>query len=311
MDCKILLGVLFFSCVAFLHITGQTDGCRPGIVRNVRLSTNSTLTWEPPLSESCDIDYYVVYVSLLNSDPSQTWTYFVNERSLDLSSLEACQRYSFQITQVTTENVTGSPGIVNSVTPPPSEANLEIKYLNLTTSVRNILLNWALDEEWSSCAQHYRVVLYNEDDDTATDLYTSLNSLTISNLIPCAAYTITVRAIFNLEEEGPPYVVRHDAPEFVTNTPTLLSYDVLSDTINLTFRLQTLQNNRCPIYSLDINASPWFNRSFPITDQNSRTPISIGLTDLTPDSLYYLRVTANNSAGVTLPFQVAFQTREN
>ncbi|KAJ8985136.1 hypothetical protein NQ317_012787, partial [Molorchus minor] len=318
---------------------------RPSTVRNLRLSANNTLSWDPPLNENCEIAHYLVYVLLLDSDPAQYWTYDVTERSLDTSHLEGmskifisdkasvhgqrggvCGTYQHRYsTTICSYNLLSwtywlarrrseryeLSDLFLAIQYVQEKANLEINYVNVTTSERNVVLEWALDQEWSSCAQRYRIVLYNEDDDAATDLYTSSNSLTVSSLIPCATYTITVRAIFNLEEEGPPYVVKQDAPEFVTDTPTLLDYKVTSTSIDLTFRLQTLENNRCPIYSLDVNASPWFNTSYQITDQNNRTPFSINLTDLTPNSLYYFRVSANNSAGVTLPFQVAFQTLEN
>ncbi|KAJ8985135.1 hypothetical protein NQ317_012786 [Molorchus minor] len=297
---------LMVSCIAAIHLV-TSDTCAPGTVTNLYLNGSGILTWDTDSSEECDISYYIVYVTLLNG--SIQWTYTTEEAYAEVGHLEPCTGYSFRVHQVSTDNVTGTGWAIYSVTPPPSDADLALQSVNLTQDDRRVRLQWALDSQYARCARRYRVVVYNEDNDTPIDYYTTLTSLYVNNIVPCAHYTFAIRGLFTLEEEGPITVVQHTAAQYPAAIPSLASISADVSTVSFTWNLDDLDTNRCEMTELIFDGS--ISVSYPINDQENRTPLSLTLSTLRADTLYYLRVRVNNTAGLSDPFQLAFQTDES
>ncbi|KAJ8985141.1 hypothetical protein NQ317_012792, partial [Molorchus minor] len=277
MKCKIFLGTFIFTCVAFLRTDGQSE-CRPGIPRTVYMHLNFRLQWEPPLPETCEIAYYIVRI-IEHSDPPNEWRYEETGIYVNVSHLDECTWFTFLVSAVSTDGVEGSPGEEDLITPPPSEVDMEIDYLSASSVGRDIYLQWGLLEDWTPCAYLYRVVTYNEEEHTIVGRYTNATSMTITDIIPCGQYRFEVSALFNSQLEGPRRQVRYVAPEAETAIPNLLNLNVTSTSMNLTLELDSVKVNRCPIYNIDVDASPWFNASYEITDQEKgRLSRSVGVT---------------------------------
>ncbi|KAJ8948735.1 hypothetical protein NQ318_017903 [Aromia moschata] len=301
---------LILSCIFFILINGQdNEYCEPGPVENLQLTESGTLTWDTPDSESCEIAQYTVSVSISGTDEQRTYT--VTEPLLDLGDLTPCVRYDFQVRQVSSDNVAGSAAAIHTITPPPPEANLTLQHITIVPVGRNIRLEWSVNDDWVQCAERYRLVIVNEVTNTAADVYTTTTAMTVIGLVPCVPYTFTVAALFTLEEGGPPTLVRHVAPAAETSSPTLESFTLGTRSLDLVIGLERFNINGCPIYEVLVDASPTFTASYPVSDQSTRMSFPISITDLQPANLYYLRISANNTFGVTSPLQVAFQTLES
>ncbi|KAJ8985134.1 hypothetical protein NQ317_012785 [Molorchus minor] len=301
---------IFFllSCIAAIHLV-TSDGCAPGTVTNLSLNGSGILTWDTDSGEECQISYYIVYVTLLNG--TIQWTYTTEEPHAEVTHLEPCEGYSFRVHQVSSDNVTGTGWAIYSVTPPPSDADLALQSVRLTQDDRRVRLEWALDGQYARCARRYRVVVYNEDSDIPEDHYTSLTSLYVNNIVPCAHYTFAIRALFTLEEEGPITSLQHTAAQYPAAIPSLASISTSDQTVSFTWHLDDLQTNRCDMTALIFDGAPYISASYPIYDQANRTPLSLTISSLRADTLYYLRVRVNNTAGLSDPFQIAFQTQES
>ncbi|KAJ8948732.1 hypothetical protein NQ318_017900 [Aromia moschata] len=292
-----------FICA--IHQSKQ-EPCEPGMITNLTLNDNYILTWQTPADEKCEIQSYLVYISTVNG--TVHYTYNVALPRLSIHTLPVCQGYTFRVHQVSTDSVTGLGWSLYMITPPPSDASLALDYLTLTEEDRDIRLQWSLEDQWVACARRYRVLIYNEDADEITDLYTISNTLLINNLVPCAHYTLGVTAIFTLIEEGPTTTVEHTVVDAVTAAPGVAGVRPEGTRVNFNWTLDAYNSNRCPIYSLVIDGSPYFNVSYDIQDQENRTPLPLTITGLSPNSLYILRVNTINSAGSSPPLQMAIQT---
>ncbi|KAJ8985128.1 hypothetical protein NQ317_012779 [Molorchus minor] len=295
--------LVLVSCAAV--IIAQT--CRPTNVQNLQLLNNAVLTWEPADNENCSIVFYVVYA---HSDGDIDHSYSVTDPSLNVSSLPLCQSIRFTVVAVSSDNINGPDTLLFDRMPLPSNANLSVAFVMVSEDQRGVHLQWTMDSYWSACADRFRVIIDDEDDDTVVDIYTRDYFSNITSLIPCTHYTFGVVALYNIVEEGPVTVVSLQTLERRMRAPVLESINLGTTSVDLTWRLQSVQENRCNVIELDVDASS-FNVTQPIEDTPDREPISLTINGLQPGSLYLLNVTAVNSAGPSIPTLLGIQTLDN
>ncbi|KAJ8948730.1 hypothetical protein NQ318_017898 [Aromia moschata] len=302
----------FFSLVVVTFIVGgigltTQEPCEPGYVTDLEVNDNFTVSWKTPDDENCQIDHYFVYMSFLNG--SIQHTYSVITEYIHFTHLRSCEAYSIRVHQVSSDNIIGLGLGILLVAPPPEEANLGLNFVNVTQVGANVRLDWSLDDEWRTCANRYRVVVVNEDSNDAMDIYTQATSLILNHLVPCGHYTLTVVALFTVFQEGPITAVRHTAIDRITTAPAVAGITVEQTSVTIEWVLEEYSSNRCPINSIVIDGSPSFNLTYPVEDQVNRTPLPLTISNLNTNSMYYLRVRADNSAGPSSPTLLAVQTR--
>ncbi|KAJ8948729.1 hypothetical protein NQ318_017897 [Aromia moschata] len=264
--------LVLFVAAFFIFGVAPTrqEVCEPGLVTNLQLNDNYTLTWETPEDEQCDISSYIVYMTFRNGTVHYTYTVLL--RYIHFNNLPSCESYTFSVHQISRDNVTGAEMSLYVVTPPPSEANLALEYVSITDQDGRPRLEWSLEEEWQSCASRYRVIIYNEDTDDTLDIYTQLTNITLNSILPCTRYTIGVVALFTLVEQGPISALSYTGAARVTNTPVVLGISVEQTRVNIEWQLEELSRNRCPISTLAVDGSPSFNLTYTIQNQENRTP---------------------------------------
>ncbi|KAJ8948733.1 hypothetical protein NQ318_017901 [Aromia moschata] len=299
-----LLGIL----AGTIHLSIQDEECVPGTVQNLTLTANSTLNWVTPNTEQCSIAAYLVEVAL--QDGTLQWSYTTQDTTVDVGHLEPCQTYFFRVFQVSTDNITGSGWTVYANTPPNSDVDLELAYVNHTQVGHTVRLEWGLAPQHAHCARRYRVVIYVDETNVAFDQYTTLTAMNINNLIPCTNYTFAVRALFTLIEDGPATLVEHRTYDDINSRPELISVTPDRNKVTLVWQLQEYSRNRCHISSLHLNGSPNFDINLEIPDQTNRNPFPVTIDNLAAAGLYYLRTSVVNSAGESAPFLMAVQTLE-
>lgn len=90
--------------------------------------------------------------------------------------------------------------------------------------------------------------------------------------------------------------------------PVLKTVNLGATFINTTWIVESRSVNRCPLRSFYVDGGNYFNFSVPITDTPERQPVPINLQSLRPNSLYILRTSVGNNAGVSRPAIVGVQT---
>lgn len=76
----------------------------------------------------------------------------------------------------------------------------------------------------------------------------------------------------------------------------------------MTWRLENPGRNRCPIRSLHVDAGSQFNIEVPLVDTPERPPVEVNLRGLQPNSMYFMKITVENSGGISQPGQIGVQT---
>ncbi|KAJ8985138.1 hypothetical protein NQ317_012789 [Molorchus minor] len=305
MSTKFYFLICILSRVAVTQITSET--CRPSLLWNVDLSDDYILSWQPSANEECEIIFYMV--QMRHNVNSTEYAFEVEDTSMDIGFLPACESMRFIIQPVSSDHVVGNGMTFHKILPLPIDANLTITSFNVTELDQEMLLEWDIDEKWIDCAKHYRLVIYNEDNDAPIDRYVQTNSASISSLAACGSYMFTVTPMYNVETPGPLHSVEYVAPPARMSSPTLQAINLGTTSVDLTWALDDLSQNRCPVSSILISSSN-FNNTYPITNQNDRT-ITVTVTGLQPNSINVLNVTVENSAGLSDPVVIAVQTAEN
>ncbi|KAJ8985129.1 hypothetical protein NQ317_012780 [Molorchus minor] len=301
--------VLLVACVAVAQIYGD-DPCSPLTVQNVSIDENSTLSWEPAADDSCTTDHYLVHIHNLEI---VEYTYIVRTTTLALDFLPVCQPYRFIITPISPDNVQGVERIHFARMPLPLDANLTVGLAMVSEQNQGVTLSWVMASQWEDCAQRFRVIIDDEDDNNLVDVYTSEMSIDIYNLIPCTHYAFGVVALYNVVLEGPVTVVRRTLNGYVQSAPRLASISATTTSVDLTVQLNTVIQNRCTVNSIevDVKGATNFNVSEPVDDTDAREPVTVSLTGLQAGSIYLLNLTSVNTAGQSAPTILAVQTANN
>ncbi|KAJ8948731.1 hypothetical protein NQ318_017899 [Aromia moschata] len=302
-------GIFFLVLFALggVHLSKQ-EVCEPGYVTNLTLNQDYTLSWETPPDETCEIQSYIVFITTLNG--TLQYALPTMRPAIQFHTLPECTSYIFRVHQVSTDNVQGLGWSVQLVTPPTSDANLQLQYVRISQTETHARLEWSLEEEWASCASRYRVVIIDEDTNDATDIYTQATFVNLNSVVPCGRYTVGVVALFTLVEQGPIFTIQHTSLGRVTNVPQVTDLQIGSTSATITVELEEYSRNRCALSNLIFDASPSFNLTYTIQNQANRV-LPVTITNLVPNTLYYLRISAVNTAGSSNPFLLAIQTRES
>ncbi|KAJ8985132.1 hypothetical protein NQ317_012783 [Molorchus minor] len=303
LNCVVLYVVLLTKNIAF-----SQNECTSNRITNFTLSDDAIISWEPLPTEGCTIDYYLVYTRS-GQEPERFFN--VTDTVMDISSyMQICATAIIHVIPVSSEGIQGSNYMMITTMPLPSNVNFTIDYIRVSPSGDDgsVLFEWGINQEWRSCVRHYHLVIYDEDGDEAVDHFPTTTSYTLTNLVACTNYNFGVRAMYNLEHEGPLSFVKYVTPSARLPPPALESISLGSTTANVTFSLQPYLENRCHASSLSIFASPYFSVVYPITDQINRPAVTSSINNLLPDTLYLLNVTVNNTAGMSRPTLLAVQT---
>ncbi|KAJ8948728.1 hypothetical protein NQ318_017896 [Aromia moschata] len=298
---KVLFLVVPVLSIAFVQILGEN--CQPLGVNNISLDPNSTLHWSPDADDDCPISYYLVHV---HDAMTIEFNLMVEETYVSVDFLPVCEAYRFSITPVSTNNISGVNTVVFMNMPLPSDANLTVGLFMVSEENESVTLRWVMASEWRQCANRFRVIIWDEDDDYVYDEYTWDTTINITHLKPCTHYTFGVVALYNIVQEGPVTTVRRQISDYPISPPTLTDVNMGSTTAELTWQLQGYTENRCEVTSLEVRS--FLNVSLPIEDSPGRLPVTLSLTDLQPNNIYILNVTVVNVAGPSAPVVIAIQT---
>lgn len=90
--------------------------------------------------------------------------------------------------------------------------------------------------------------------------------------------------------------------------PVLGTVSATATTIDSTWILESRPENGCPLGRIFVDGGEYFNFSLAVTDTDERQPVPIHLNSLRPNSLYLMRVSIENNAGISNPAIVGVQT---
>ncbi|XP_018570505.1 uncharacterized protein LOC108910404 [Anoplophora glabripennis] len=297
---------LIFVVFCVSGVLSQYD-CVPKDVQNLILYGNGTLSWTNSPQETCYITHYHINIY---REGRETYDLYVENRFVDVSFISFCESWIFTVYALSQD--LSSPGhILIARMPMPSETVLNLRSLRVSRVSGVLQLSWELEnEQFSSCADRYRVSIDDQDSGELTDVYVTDNVLILDFVSPCVVYEFGVRAIFNNRpsEEGPLISIEYDFPPVKQGAPVLSSFTPGVTTFSTTWSLESRSKNRCPMGSFYVDGGQYFNFTFRLADTPERSPVVIDLHSLEPDSLYLLKVSVENSGGVSDAAIVGVQT---
>ncbi|KAJ8925180.1 hypothetical protein NQ315_001365 [Exocentrus adspersus] len=305
-----LVVLVVFCAVA----NGQN--CVPRSVSDMHLSQNGTLSWSVSPQETCTISHFTVNLRRSGADEQEFTT---NATSVDVSNhIPFCQFWQFRVTAVSVDSTAGSTHLLLAKRVLPDVSLIATTYLNITSGEGHLLLAWDTnDDEYRSCADSFRVTVYDEDNGILSDHYRTERYLSLDYLSYCVTYQFEVRAINNdfPSEEGPSRLQVFEMPRAVQLAPRLRSVSTGATWANTTWILENIDQNGCPIRMLYVDGGNYFNISLPIVDEPTlgsveRDPVELNLQSLKPSSMYLLKVSVENSAGASIPAVVGVQTTD-
>ncbi|XP_018570523.1 uncharacterized protein LOC108910420 [Anoplophora glabripennis] len=294
--------------VLYSFVPSTSGQCVANSVLNLRIGANAVLSWEIDPNDPCEIDEFQVDVT---GDRDDEYHFKVRETEVDLSFLEICEEWVFVVTPVSDGTLGFERRLTENIPLPPS-ADISLRYLNLTEiEPRDVLLEWDLtNHTHGDCTLRYRVTLEDLDDGSIQDLYVRGQSVHLHLLSPCVPYHITVRAVNRAHPtiEGPMRFHDHEIEPIPEDPPTLRTIEIGATEVSMTWRLENPGRNRCPIRTLYVDAGSNFNISLPLVDTPERPPVEVNLRGLYPNSMYFLKVSVENSGGLSRPGLIGVQT---
>ncbi|KAJ8925236.1 hypothetical protein NQ315_001422 [Exocentrus adspersus] len=276
-------------CVAAI---GLTQACVPKSVIEIHLNPDLFLNWTVSEEEECSIAHFAVN---LRRNGEEEHDFEVTTTYVDVSSIvRHCEYWQFRVRAVSDDGTVGNSHLLIAQNPLRDESRLALEYLRINSTEAHPRLYWTLrDEEYRKCASTYHVTVEDEETGEFSDFYITDTSALLDFVSPCASYEFEVRAVYR-----------------VLNPPRLYDVSVGPTSVNTTWILDSLSTNRCPIRTLYVDGGQHFNISFPVSDDNHREPVAVNLKSLRPNSLYLMRVSVENSAGMSNRSTVGVQTLE-
>ncbi|KAJ8925167.1 hypothetical protein NQ315_001352 [Exocentrus adspersus] len=288
----ILTIILVLWCSIFCV---KGEDCVAGAVKNLRIHSNANLTWDVDPDELCDIDEFQVDIV---GDGEDEFHFKVETPYVHLVFLEICEEWEFAVTPISAGVVGFKTRLVEFV-PLPPDADLSLSYFNVTElAPKNVLIEWDLNNHTlGDCTLEYRVAITDRQTSTARDLYVTGTSAHLDVLSPCVPYSMAIRAVNRAHPtvEGPLKSYSFEIPPYAEDAPTLNSINIAATTVNMTFKLEDFMKNRCPILNLHVDGGNFFNLKVPVDDPFFRPPVEVNLTRLQPNSMYYFKVSVENS----------------
>ncbi|XP_050301625.1 uncharacterized protein LOC126739851 [Anthonomus grandis grandis] len=313
-------GYELFICALVLlgtFLVSANGTCIPGQVQNIQLLPNFTLTWNAALNpNNCKITKY--YVNIFDTvDESDLQYEVANTLSLDVSFLDSCTYYGFEVHAFTNESDLGPSYREFAKTSLPAEANLNISDLNtVTVSQASIQIDWKLGSpKLDKCISYYRVSYWDETNHTTTTYVNTKQFLVSGNIPACMNYTFQVSAIITDSNlQGPIFQLSNVAFTEVPTEPNLFSVLTTNSSAQMVWQLEPYAANRCNMLYLNATtAGVPANDSYitvPITDNESRPNVILNITGLQPNTNYLSEVSVVNIGGASNNVSVTFQTNK-
>ncbi|KAJ8985140.1 hypothetical protein NQ317_012791 [Molorchus minor] len=306
-----MLCVLFF--IVFSHMFSTTIQepiiCVSDPVKNLAHLSGGFMNWTSP--DNCNISTYVVQII---REDNVTFHFETEHTNFNASSvLSLCTKYEVRVIPVSSNDVQGTPSSIDVKLRPEMPENLAISGFSVKTSGRsNITLEWSLEPSHvEKCVDLFRVLVWDEDCNIPYDLYVDDNHFSFNDAVPCMHYQFGVRPIIDPLEEYPVGLFNYIYPGHPTTPPVLASLVQGVTAINVTWILESFQENRCEITAINIDASPLFNISHPVQDDGRRLPVAFELFNLQPNTIYISNFSVVNSAGISEAVMVPLQTLPN
>ncbi|XP_018570509.1 uncharacterized protein LOC108910407 [Anoplophora glabripennis] len=174
---------------------------------------------------------------------------------------------------------------------------------------RDIFLQWVLKSQ-ITCHVLYHLVIRDDDLGVILNEYLKGTS-SLLEVSPCILYYIELNAI-NEEipnMEGPAVTMGIVFSKRVQIAPSLGLIDIRATSINMTWTLEG-GANRCPLIRLYVDGGSYFNQTVSLQDLSDNSQVSVEITPLKPNSMYFFRVYVENNAGFSPATQLAVQTLE-
>ncbi|KAJ8925176.1 hypothetical protein NQ315_001361 [Exocentrus adspersus] len=300
--------------VALFGLSGRVEAqeCVADSVQNITLSAYHLLSWEVGEDQPCVITQFLIYIYQRNKPIEYSFEVNGNENEVDVSFLEVCQDWIFNIIPVS-NHTRGHEHHFYASVPLPWHADLSIAYINVTRNgvTGDLHLSWDItDARLGSCTIRYRLTIEEDESPDIHDLYLSERSVNMHFLSPCTKYQIGVRAI-NIAHptiEGPIRSRYYDFPAAKQIPPRLESVEQGVTTINMTWELEPKQRNRCEVKEFQVYGGTFFNVSAIYDDKPERVHVNLSVDHLKPSSMYYMRASVQNSAGWSDATIAAIQT---
>ncbi|KAJ8925168.1 hypothetical protein NQ315_001353 [Exocentrus adspersus] len=278
-----------------------------GVVQNLRIHANATLSWQLREREPCQVDEF--QIDLVGGMEEQ-YHFRVKITSVDLSFLEVCEEWRFVVTPIS-EGVLGYQRALTGYIPLPSDADLSLSYFNVShLESKHLLLEWDLNNHThGDCTLRYRITVTDQDTSLTWDLYLTGYSARLRTLSPCATYSFTIRAVNNAYPliEGPLRTREVELPPHPQDAPKLVTMEIGATSINMSWRLENYLDQRCPVRSMRVDGGTNFDVEVPVTE---RFPVQVELEGLNHNTMYYFLISVENSAGTSPVVQMAVQTLE-
>ncbi|XP_018570524.1 uncharacterized protein LOC108910421 [Anoplophora glabripennis] len=301
----------FFALVALYIYAPSISGedCIPASVLTLRLAANAVLFWEVTPKEPCHIQGYQVDIV---GDRQDEYRFVVTDLFVDVSFLEVCEEWHFVVRAIS-DGIRGYERRLVDYVPLPPNADLSLSYFNVTQVGRSLHLDWDLTTHThGDCTLRYRITVEDEEQGEIHDTYVSGRSADLDIVSPCVSYQLRVRAVNRAYPtiEGPMRFTYHEMPPEPEEAPTLRAIEVGATSIDMSFNLENSGRNRCPVRTLYVDGGNNFNISIPLTNDEDRPPVDVALRGLYPNSMYFLKISVENSAGISRPAQLGVQTLE-
>ncbi|XP_018570571.1 uncharacterized protein LOC108910455 [Anoplophora glabripennis] len=292
-----------FVCLLVYRLIGaKAQQCVPDPIFNIYLE-DTTLSWQN--ISNCEGISYVTIIHSRNAGEIE-YVYQGEDTTIDVSFLPYCRSYIFTVCAYSSvENLAGPFTQIGAYVPLPEGSSIGITNISGSQIGNNILIEWQVLREYLHCLDHYRILLWDEDSSEPKEITTRMNGYYITNAPFCMTYRVDMSVVYG-GTENPVSTFNYTVPS-ATNNLSLLSVTQSATTINITWGLEIYSVNRCTVTSLTIVGTV-INLTIPIQDSPERPPISVNLSGLKANSMYYFNVTVENEAGTSRPFQLAVQT---
>ncbi|KAJ8925237.1 hypothetical protein NQ315_001423 [Exocentrus adspersus] len=308
--------LLVFAAIFWGVVISLTDGqekCVPQAVAELDLSPDRVLYWTVSPEEKCTITHFTVNIRRTNTGEEHDFD--VTTTSIDLSSIVLpCVYWLFGLKAVSDTGTVGFDHLIYTQDHLKNESRLALNYLRVDETGDHARLYWEMEEDlFKNCADAFRISIADEASGPVDNFTVDLDTSTVLDFaVPCATYAFEVRALYygpNYILKGPVMQTNHVEPERVLNPPKLRGVTAGPTSVNTTWSLDSLSTNRCPIKIFYVDGGDYFNISIPISEYNDKRESVLAILDaLMPSSMYVLKVSVENSAGVSNQTTAAVQT---
>lgn len=203
------------------------------------------------------------------------------------------------------------------------DTDIIVENITSTQIGNSVLFQWAVLSKYRFCIDHYKLLLWDEDNADPQEIDTHETNHFFSDVPYCMTYRLDISVVEGSRE--------HPISQYNYTVPSASKFHVISSlhrkfysifsannlylqtvaqgttTINTTWAVDEYSVNRCEVRALHISGTG-LNLTIPLVDSPERPVIDINIGGLQANSMYYFNFTVQNVAGVSRPFQLAVQT---